>query len=154
MNKIRKSLLLLTGLSWLATASVYAGQPSFDGPEAEVMDTERAFALTMAERDFEGFASFLADETVFFAGDRPLEGKQAVMDAWQGFYEGDAAPFAWEPATVVVLESGKLALSTGPVLDPAGKKVATFTSIWRQEAPGKWRIIFDKGCRECACPKD
>jgi len=31
--------------------------------------------------------------------------------------------------------------------------VATFTSIWRMEAPGVWRIVFDKGNEDCNCPK-
>ncbi len=46
---------------------------------------------------------------------------------------------------MVVLDSGELALSTGPVYDPAGKQVATFNSIWRREPDGSWLIIFDKG---------
>ena len=46
-------------------------------------------------------------------------------------------------------DSGKLALTSGPVHDPSGKQVATFTSIWRQEEPGVWRIIFDRGCPHC-----
>ena len=154
MSKSVNARLIIASLFWLAAGNLYAGQPSGDGLQAEVMETERAFARTMAARDFEGFASFLADETVFFAGDEPLEGKQAVMDAWQGYYETEDAPFAWRPATVVVLESGTLALSTGPVLDPTGKQVATFTSVWRLEAPSKWRIVFDKGCRTCNCPQE
>ena len=40
---------------------------------------------------------------------------------------------------------GTLALSTGPVRNPAGQPIARFNSIWRQEAPGVWRIVFDKG---------
>ena len=52
-----------------------------------------------------------------------------------------------------MLDSGNLALSSGPVRDPSGKLVATFTSIWRQEGPGTWRIIFDKGNDVCDCPK-
>ena len=40
-------------------------------------------------------------------------------------------------------------LSTGPVFDPDGKPVASFTSVWRQVSPGVWRIVFDKGCN---CP--
>ena len=34
-----------------------------------------------------------------------------------------------------------------------GKPVATFTSIWRLEAPGTWRIVFDKGNDVCDCAK-
>ena len=29
--------------------------------------------------------------------------------------------------------------------------VATFTSVWRLEAPGTWRIVFDKGNDVCDC---
>jgi hypothetical protein len=47
---------------------------------------------------------------------------------------------------VQVLESGTLGISSGPVRDPAGNRVGTFNSVWRLEADGKWKIIFDKGC--------
>ncbi|MGB7452241.1 MAG: nuclear transport factor 2 family protein, partial [Lysobacterales bacterium] len=101
---------------------------------------------------FEGFVSFLSDEAVFFSGETPLRGKQKVADTWKSYYEQADAPFSWEPETVVVLESGTLALSSGPVLDPEGKMVATFNSIWRLEAPGVWRIVFDKGSVACDKP--
>ena len=115
----------------------------------QVRETERAFAATMAERDHEAFSSFLSGETIFFAGEVPLRGKQAVADAWAPYFEGPDAPFSWEPVTVEVLESGTLALSSGPVYDRAGNIVATFQSIWRREADGAWKIIFDKGSAAC-----
>lgn len=115
----------------------------------QVADTERAFAQTMADRDHAAFARFLADDTVFFTGPEPLRGKAAVVAGWRRFYEGPTAPFSWRPEKVEVLDAGTLALSTGPVLDPTGKPVASFTSVWRLEAPGTWRIVFDKGCN---CP--
>lgn len=116
----------------------------------QVADTERAFARTMAQRDHAAFVAFLAEETVWFGpGDRTLRGKQAVADAWKPFYEKPEAPFSWEPTVVEVLDSGTLALTHGPVRNPAGEQVATFTSIWRQEAPGVWRIVFDRGCGHC-----
>jgi ketosteroid isomerase-like protein len=123
--------------------------------EREVADTERAFAKTMADRDFAAFKSFLSDDTIFFSGpaQTPLRGKQRVADAWQRFYDKPEAPFSWQPEQVQVLESGELALSTGPVRDSKGKLFATFTSIWRREAPGQWRIIFDKGNDICDCAK-
>jgi hypothetical protein len=43
-----------------------------------------------------------------------------------------------------VLDSGTLALSTGPVRNPKGEPFARSNSIWRREAGG-WRIVFDKG---------
>lgn len=117
--------------------------------EREVADTERAFARTMADRDHAAFTDFLADEAVFFSGAAPLRGKAAVAAYWKRFYEPREAPFSWQPERVEVLDSGTLAMSTGPVFDPAGKRIASFTSVWRREAPGRWRIVFDKGCN---CP--
>jgi ketosteroid isomerase-like protein len=117
--------------------------------ESQVAHTERAFAKTMADRDHAAFTSFLAEETVFFTGPKPLRGKAAVAAVWKRFYATPQAPFSWEPEQVQVLDSGTLALSTGPVFDPSGKRVASFTSVWRLEAPGVWRIVFDKGCN-CA----
>jgi ketosteroid isomerase-like protein len=121
--------------------------------EREVADTERAFAKTMADRDFAAFKLFLSDDTIFFSGPTPLRGKQRVADFWQRFYEKPEAPFSWQPEQVQVLESGELALSTGPVRNAQGKLFATFTSIWRREAPGQWRIVFDKGAEICDCAK-
>jgi len=138
--------------AWLPLLLV-SGEIAADGlPEQlrqQVEDTERAFAQTMADRDFPAFTSFLSDEAVFFSGDTPLRGKQAVIDAWQPFFEGPDAPFSWAPERVVVLDSGGLALSSGPVRNPAGKRVATFNSIWRLEPDGKWQIVFDKGSTDC-----
>ena len=119
----------------------------------QVADTERAFAKTMADRNLAGFSSFLSDEAVFFTSTKALRGKAEITEFWKRFYDGPAAPFSWQPETVEVLDSGNLALSSGPVRDPSGKLVATFTSIWRQEAPGIWRIIFEKGNDVCDCPK-
>jgi ketosteroid isomerase-like protein len=122
----------------------------------QVTEAERAFAKTMADRDHAAFTRFLSEEAVFFSGQtEALRGKEQVAKAWKPLYEKPAAPFSWEPEKVEVLDSGTLALSTGPVRSADGKHVGNFTSIWRLEAPGQWRIVFDKGCdvcTECAKP--
>ena len=115
--------------------------------EAEVAATETAFAKTMADRDLAAFSGFVSDEAVFFTGPEPLRGKTAIVAFWQRWYTDKQAPFSWRPEKVEVLDSGTLALSTGPVFDGNGKQVSSYTSIWRLEAPGTWRIVFDKGCR-------
>ncbi len=124
-----------------------------DGLRDEVFATERAFAQSMADRDHAAFVTHLSDEAVFFSGDAVLRGRQAVADGWRRFYEGPQAPFSWSPLSVEVLDSGTLALSSGPVLDPQQQCIGTFTSIWRREAPGVWRIVFDKGSSDCPAPR-
>ncbi len=120
--------------------------------EQQVYAAERAFAKSMADRNLTAFSQHLSEDAIFF-GESVLKGKTAVVEGWKSFYQGEIAPFSWEPTQVEVLEDGALALSTGPVRDPSGKIVATFSSIWRQEQPGVWKVVFDKGCAVCHCDK-
>lgn len=110
----------------------------------QVEATERAFARSMAERDHAAFTALLSEQAVFWAP-QVTRGKAAVAAAWKPFFDGPKAPFSWEPDEVQVLADGTLAHSSGPVYDPEGRRVSRFNSIWRQEAPGVWRIVFDKG---------
>ena len=144
--RVLATSIILSGCSAMApTGSIAAN------PQRDVADTERAFAKSMADRDHAAFASFLSDEAVFLSGPTPLHGKLQVATAWKHFFTGPAAPFSWQPEQVELLQSGTLAISSGPVRDGTGKLIATFTSVWRLEAPGIWRIIFDKGNEVCDC---
>lgn len=129
-----------------------AGPPSTADLQSQVREAERAFAKTMADRNHAAFTSFLADEAIFLGSNRVMRGKKEVAEAWRRFYEGPKAPFSWEPERVEVLDSGTLAISTGPVRDPDGKRSGTFNSTWRREADGSWKIVLDSGCPPCECP--
>lgn len=135
--------ILSTAANGLVAQEAAANQAAL---AAEVEAREVAFAQTMADRDFDAFLTFVSDEAVFFAGEAPLRGSDAVAAEWRRFYEGPDAPFSWEPDLVVVLRSGDLAHSTGAVRNTAGEVVARFNSIWRLDVDGEWRVIFDKGC--------
>jgi ketosteroid isomerase-like protein len=146
--------------TFVAIAALLAGcamtpqsKPDLATLRQQVIAAEKGFAKTMADRNHAAFVAFLADEAIFFTGTSALRGKQEVSDSWKRFYEIPEAPFSWEPKDVEVLDSGTLALSWGPVRDPKGKHFANFQSVWRLEAPGVWKIIFDKGSEECDCPK-
>ncbi len=115
----------------------------------QVRRTEIAFAATMAARDHAAFATFLARDAVFFGARGPLRGAEVVAAAWRRYFDGAQAPFSWRPETVVVLDDGTLALTSGPVFEPDGKLSGTFTTIWRLEPDGHWRVVFDKGGPVC-----
>ncbi len=131
-------------------SSTASAPPAAKSAADEVRATETAFAGTMAARDHAAFTAMLSEEAVFFGSTRVLRGRAAVSEGWARFFEGPEAPFSWAPERVEVLESGRLALSTGPVFDPAGRRTGTFNSIWRREDDGRWRIVFDNGCPPCA----
>ena len=141
--------LLAAGVALAATTLAAAPRPqSAPDLQTEVRAAERAFAKTMADRDHQAFTSFLAAEAIFFGGATPLRGKERVAAGWKRFYDAPEAPFSWDPEIVEVLDSGTLALSSGPVKDPQGKVIGIFNSIWRREAHGRWRVVFDKGCEK------
>ena len=143
---------LVLSLTALGCASAPAQAPlDIASLQQQVFETERAFARTMADRDHAAFTSFLSADAIFFSGETPARGQQAVAALWQPFFVEPTAPFSWEPDLVEVLDSGELALSTGPVYDPTGAVVGRFNSIWRLEAPGRWRVVFDKGSPVCNC---
>ena len=139
----------LLSLALVTFASAATAQTHAELKE-QVRQAEIAFAKTMADRDYAAFASFIAEDSVFFGRSEAYRGKAAVVASWKQLYEGPQAPFSWRPDTVEVLNSGELALSSGPVLDPAGQRFGTFQSIWRREKDGRWRVIFDKGADYCA----
>ena len=117
----------------------------------QVRRTEIAFAKTLADRNPTAFASFLAPDTIFMSVAKISRGPAEVAARWKAYFEGAQAPFSWAPEQVEVIDSGTLAMSSGPVLDPSGKRIGTFNSVWRREANGQWKIVLDNGCPACNC---
>ncbi len=134
----------------LLLAGCLAGQPGA-GLTEQVRRTEIAFAKTMADRDLAAFTSFLGADAIFVSANGVLRGPKEVAAGWKRYFEGPQAPFSWEPDQVQVLDSGALALSSGPVRDRSGKRIGTFNSIWRHESDGSWKIVIDHGCPPCDC---
>lgn len=160
---VMASVVLISGC---ATSSASTGAVSESGSNASramasgetkqelkaqdaVIARERAFAKTMADRDFNAFKKFLSAEAIFMSGPKPLRGKQRIADAWKPYFDAAEAPFSWDPDRVVVIDSADLAFSSGPVTGPDGAVIGIFNSVWRLETDGVWRIVFDKG--GCAC---
>ena len=142
------TLAFLLGLASFAPAA----DPAANAALVErVRAREAAFAKTMADRDHAAFATFVSEEAVF-AGRTALRGREAVVEGWKAYFEGTKAPFSWQPERVEVVSSGTLALSTGPVFDPEGKRTGTYNSTWRLEKDGEWRVVLDSGCPPCRCP--
>jgi ketosteroid isomerase-like protein len=147
----RRALLAGAASGFLASIGrVRARVQSAGGPLGDaVMEAERAFADAMARRDLAAFSSHIATDAVFFSspdGSKVLRGKSAIVDGWKPYFGGPKAPFSWAPETAQVLDSGTLAMTTGPVRDESGKVTGRFSSVWRLEPDGRWRVVFDRGC--------
>jgi len=150
MRCFRRASVFLVVVLALGSASAWGAEsPEVSNLQEQLRAAETAFAKSMADRDHKAFGNFVAVEAIFFGRDGALRGKTAVVEAWKKFFEGKQAPFSWRPETAVVLDSGTLGLTSGPVFDPQGKQIGTFQSTWRRTSDGNWEIIFDKGCPYC-----
>ncbi len=136
------------GLLLLGSAALAPAAESREALVAAVKAREVAFAKAMADRDHAAFGTFVAEDAVFMAPGAPHHGREAVVAAWKPFFEGPA-PFSWSPERVEVTPTGTLAISSGPVFDPAGNRVSTFNSTWRLDKDGVWRVVLDIGCPPC-----
>ena len=152
-------LLMLPALLLAALSSAAAAAERVERLRAladEVSAAERDFARTMADRDLQAFAGFVAEDAVFRSGRELLIGRSAVVEGWRESFNPGPAPFSWEPDRVTVADSGTTAISSGPVHGPDGRIIGRFTTIWRKEgAPdggARWRVIVDQGVPliECA----
>src|SRR5438067_13688707 len=110
---MKRLILAILLLAAPAASQNNAAQSNAELKE-EVRNTERAFAKTMADRDHAAFITFLSEETVFFSANGVMRGARQVAAGWKRFYDGVKAPFSWDPEQVEVLDSGTLALSSGP----------------------------------------
>jgi len=126
----------------------------------DVRCREVGFSLSVENGNREAFANFI-DPDARFVGQSVLRGRQAVVDAWGVFFLPDATRLAWRPRFVEVLENGQLALSRGPyrliTTDEAGQRTeawGTFNSVWRLNADGQWRVVFDAGSEPLESPAE
>ena len=144
----------LAGVAIVASASASAAATTLSANELEaiveqVRAAETAFAKTMADRRFDAFPDFVAEDAVF-RGSTLRIGRAEVVEGWKHFYDKPAAPFSWSPDLVTVAADGRTAISTGLARGADGQAISRFTSIWRKDADGHWRVIVDQGV-DVAC---
>ena len=138
-----KSLLLILTILISVTAQADLAE--------DVRCREIAFSKAAESQDAELFASFI-DSDARFVGSSVDRGPQQITTAWGVFFAEDGPSIKWRPQFIEVLEDGMLALSRGPyrmiTRDEAGNESehwGTFNSVWRLNADGQWRVVFDAG---------
>ncbi len=154
MRHLAFGSLLLAALAVLGGAT-----PATPGPDAaSLRAAENAFAASVREKNREHFAAAVADDAIFVSGNDVLRGKAAIVEAWAPLFAPDAPPMDWHPEVAEVQEGGALGLTRGPWTisgkDKDGKpapRSGIFNSVWRKQADGTWKVIFDAGCPPCPC---
>jgi ketosteroid isomerase-like protein len=109
-------------------------------PAAQIEAAERAFAADGLTMGIKGsFLKHMADDAIVF--DPLPSNARAVWSAKSG--QGEPK-LEWWPTWVVASRSGDLGLSTGPAA-VNGRRFAWYATLWRKDADGAWRWIYDGG---------
>lgn len=135
----------------LVAALIFAVSGALADVSMDVRCQEIAFSRSVENKDIESFKSFL-DSDARFVGRSVDKGPDEIATAWAVFFSDDGPAIKWRPQFVEVLEDGSLALTRGPYRmidqDEDGNPTeywGTFNSIWRKNANGEWRVVFDAG---------
>ena len=129
----------------IALAGCASGEHLEDSPAAApiaVIQAERDFAADAAARGWTAaFRTWAAPEAITLSPD-PVNAQQNLAQI-----PGDGAKtLDWRPAFAGVSRSGELGFTTGP-FQIRGREgiVGHYFTVWRQEADGNWKWIFDGG---------
>lgn len=157
---VRMSTPSLVALLALAVgASAAAAQPPSSGASAApadcadrsarrtVVEAERAFARQALEAGAQ--AAFMANldgaSILFRPGPVPGRAFQAAHPI-----PDDAGTLRWSPVWSITASSDDLGVTSGPyewrpARAGAPSGFGTFNSVWRRDAAGVWRVLFDVG---------
>ena len=118
-----------------------------------VVAAEQAFSKASVEKGTRAaFLQYLADDSVVFAPG-PVSGK----DTWQS-RPAQPSLLSWHPVQADVSLAGDLGYTTGPwelrSRDKSDPKVVRgfYTTVWRRQADGSYKVQFDAGCSTPAPP--
>ena len=130
--------LLLTLLLGACATTASAPAPT----AAPIVAAERAFAADAAERGWvAAFRATVAPDAIILRPD--IVSAPAVFAAARD--DGDRS-LQWWPAYAGIARSGDLGFTTGPAIVEAGAQASRhYFTIWRLQADGTWKWIFDGG---------
>ena len=139
-------------------AMTYAQETAVNSALQSLVETERAFSRTSAERGTrEAFLAFIADDGILF---RPT-----AVNGKEWFSKNPVPPsekrplLSWQPIFADVSQAGDLGYTTGPwqyksdIKDGTPVAYGNFITVWRKQADGTWKFAVDLGIYECGAGK-
>jgi ketosteroid isomerase-like protein len=126
--------------------------PPAANPDA-LLAVDRAFDAATADKNIEGFASFLADNVSTLRADQPiLRGKAAMLQEWRLLLENRSVSLRWQPASAEISKSGDLGYTVGAyTMTRTGDKgsvtlgTGKYLTVWRLQKDRSWKVEFDTG---------
>ena len=109
-------------------------------PAMTAIDAERAFVADAQKLgQWTAFRKYAADDAVMFVP------QQVNAHTFLKDRADPPASVSWWPGKSFVSCDGSYAVNTGPWVRQWGKAVGYFTTIWKRQADGSWKWIYDGG---------
>jgi ketosteroid isomerase-like protein len=119
---------------------------------ATLQQLEADFMKAAAEKGSQGYMSYYADDAVELPNGAPiLQGKENIAKT-MGFLDNQDNHLTWTPVGADISVSGDLGYTYGNyefrAKDKDGKAIidhGKYTSIWKKQKDGKWKVVLDMG---------
>ncbi|HXV14542.1 MAG TPA: DUF4440 domain-containing protein [Candidatus Krumholzibacteria bacterium] len=142
---------MLLPLLVLALSGCAQKQIDLEAERAALMDADKAWAATLAEKSVDGFTSYFTADAIVMPPHLPiLVGIDAVR-AWAT--ESMALPgfsVTWTVTSADVAASGDMGYTLGTFVFqatmPDGSTITDpgkYTTIWKKQADGSWKVAVD-----------
>lgn len=117
------------------------------------MAADRAFAEATARHGIEGWVGAFASTGIQMESDQPLTpGIAAVRAQMAPAFADTTWHLTWEPTMAFASAAGDLGYTLGTwrssrAAQGGGTSVQTgkYVTIWRKQADGSWKVVFDGG---------
>ncbi|MBS1819668.1 MAG: DUF4440 domain-containing protein [Acidobacteria bacterium] len=155
-HRVLAPLLLAAGVTLASGASaqpVAGAGARYPAETAQIVQADRDFAASVAQRNRERFLSFIADATTFNGGTAgEVHGRDAVLKDWADFFNPDGPTLSWSPTHGDVVGAGDVGYTTGTAVlrgkGPNGAPIerhSEYVTVWRRQKDGSWKVVFDTG---------
>jgi len=139
-----RTILLVTALCALTAGAA---------TREELMQADRNFCKTVAERGVDGWVdSFAEDGKMFPIGRDVIEGKKAIRELMTARFAQPGFLLRWTPLGAEIAPSGDFGYTYGKsesrFLGKDGKTMTTegrYITVWKKDISGVWKVTADIG---------
>ncbi len=123
-----------------------AQKPGLENGLQSLVDAERAFARTAAEKGVrDSFLAFIANDGILYRPG-PVNGKE-----WLSARPARPGLLTWQPVYADISSAGDLGFTTGPWefrekgIDDPPVGFGEFSTVWKRQPDGTWKFVIDIG---------
>ena len=147
------ALITIAGLI-ACSAPEPGAPPAADTPPpdaGQLMEADRTFASDVATRGVDAWVEAFAEDGAMLQPGAEVRGHGAIREAMAAAFADPGFSLAWDPTHAEISSSGDLGytigryVSTTPGPDGPVTSEGAYTTVWRRDPAGDWKVVLDLG---------